>query len=75
MQAIPTSNTFKAPLLHPKVISRLTLCRKYIYREFSIKVTLDQEDILEIIQSLSQKSTNPAFKQLALELNKSLPSH
>ena len=63
-----SNESFKAPLVQPRTVAILRLCRKLIFNEFGIKLNLDQQDLVPQILFNAERSSNRDLRQLADEL-------
>jgi hypothetical protein len=59
----------------PESIARINLCRKFINREFGVRLDRHQQDLIPQIKHYAELSHSFSLKQLAHELDHKLSSH
>ena len=59
----------------PETIARINLCRKFINREFGVRLDRHQEDLVQQISLYAERSHSFSLKQLAHDLNHKLSGH
>ncbi len=71
-QSVFSNDVFRAPMVQPRTLVMLRLCRKIIFQEFGIKLVFTQDDLLQQITTHAKRSRNPNLHQLADLLQKEL---
>jgi len=65
-----SNESFKAAIVQPRTVAVLRMCRKMIFNEFGIKLSLTQNDLIAEITAYAKQSQSSALRQLASELER-----
>lgn len=67
-----SNDVFRDPMVQPRTLAMLRLCRKIIYQEFGVKLALNQQDLLQEIARYAVRSRNLNLRELSRRLQDEL---